>query len=107
MERWRAHPAVVGDRAAHPGVRRIVSLSRTGSLACPGSGESFSFNDGELYAGLRAELLDRANFGPSGRVPVTLELRPSIDLRRRRRSKARPAWRRCWTVPSGRSARPT
>jgi hypothetical protein len=100
MERWRAHAAAVvvaalalglaaGGEACGksdateppiPGVRRIVSLSRTGSLACPGGGESFSFNDGELYAGLRAELLEPANFGPSGRVPLTLELRPSIDL---------------------------
>jgi hypothetical protein len=61
------------------GVRRIVSLSRAGSLDCPG-GASFSFNDGEFYADLRAALLDPASFGPEGRVPVTLALRPSIDL---------------------------
>jgi hypothetical protein len=97
MERWRGYAAAVvaalalaagggacGKGGATeppvPGVRRIVSLSRAGSFACPGSGESFSFNDGPFYAGLRAELLDPANFGPSGVVPVTLELRPAIDL---------------------------
>jgi hypothetical protein len=63
-----------------PGVRRIVSLSRAGSVSCGGQPPiSFSFDDGVAYAELRKALLDPANFGPAGVVPVTFVLRPSID----------------------------
>jgi hypothetical protein len=63
-----------------PGVRRIVSLSRAGSVSCGGQPPiSFSFDDGAVYAELRKALLDPANFGPAGVVPVTFVMRPSID----------------------------
>ena len=63
-----------------PGQRRIVSLSRAGSLSCGGQPPvSFSFTDGTIYADLRNALLDSHNFGPQGVVPVTFVLRPTID----------------------------
>ena len=63
-----------------PGVRRIVSLSRAGSVSCNGQPpDNFSFSEGTVYAELRKALLDPANFGPTGVVPVTFVLRPTID----------------------------
>jgi hypothetical protein len=74
-----------GVEAPIPGQRRIVSLSRSGSLSCAGQTPSnFSFSDGDFYTDLRRSLEDSRYFGPGGVVETTLVFRPTIDLVRDR-----------------------
>jgi len=63
--------------------RRVVirAPSRAFSLACTAAlgGASFSFSADEWYASARASLLDPANFGATGTVPIELVFGPPYD----------------------------